>query len=117
VNKKDLFLIGAIFLIAGGIFLFNFFQNEEVIASEAQVSVRGEILYRFSLEQDGIFELSATPLTIEIRNGRAAVIEACCPDQLCVGFGFIGEPSQTSICLPNQTILSITGESEIDMFL
>ncbi|MCL1924732.1 MAG: NusG domain II-containing protein [Defluviitaleaceae bacterium] len=120
MNKKDLLLISSIFLISGSIFLFNFLQNRGAEPVMVEVSVRGSVEYIFPLNIDGVFDLSLTPLTVEIRNGSAGVIKADCPDELCIEFGFISMPGQTSICLPNQTVLSIvgeTGEQEIDIFL
>ena len=118
MNKKDFLLIGSILLFAGGIFLFNFFQNRNEEVTVAEVTIRGQLRYTFSLYEDGIFTLNYAPITIEIRDRMVAIIKADCPDELCLAFGFINHVGQSAICLPNQTVLSVAGgENLVDIFL
>lgn len=118
MNKKDFLLIGAILLLAAGIFLFNFIQHSNEEPALAQVTIRGYLRYSFPLDRDGTFTLTEAPITIQIKDRMAAIIKADCPDELCLGFGFISHTGQNAICLPNQTTLSITGGvSEADIFL
>ena len=50
-----------------------------------------------------------------IRDGKADVTEADCPDKLCVLQGKISRSGQTIICLPNKTMVTIKGgKSEYD---
>ena len=52
---------------------------------------------------------------IRIENGRIRIIDADCPDKLCVKTGWITESGQSVICLPHKLIIKIQGGSkEID---
>ena len=53
---------------------------------------------------------------LRIRNGRAKMIEADCPDQLCVDQRAVSADNESIICLPNRVIVEIQSrqESEYD---
>ena len=52
---------------------------------------------------------------IRIENGRIRIIDADCPDKLCVKTGWINEPGQSVICLPHKLIIKIQGGTkEVD---
>jgi hypothetical protein len=52
---------------------------------------------------------------IRVENGRIKIIDADCPDKLCVKTGWITESGQSVICLPHKLIIKIQGGSkEID---
>ena len=51
-----------------------------------------------------------------IKNGKADMTEANCPDLLCVHQKAISHQGETIVCLPNKIVVSVAGgeESEID---
>jgi hypothetical protein len=52
---------------------------------------------------------------IRVDEGKIRIIDADCPDKLCVKTGWIKEPGQSIICLPHKLIITIQGGSkEID---
>ena len=54
-----------------------------------------------SLESSGGYNL------LVIKDGCADVIEASCPDGLCVDFRAISKEGETIVCLPNKTVVSV----------
>ena len=48
--------------------------------------------------------------TVEIRNGEVCMIEADCPDQICVHTRAIDAHGGSIVCLPNQVILRVVDE-------
>lgn len=46
---------------------------------------------------------------IEVEPGRIRIIDADCPDKVCVKTGWISEPGQTAVCLPHKLIIGIEG--------
>ena len=53
-------------------------------------------------------------VTIEIRNGKARVLTATCPDKVCVRSGVLSRSGQTAACVPAGIVLRISGETEVD---
>ena len=44
---------------------------------------------------------------IRVNDGKIAVIEASCPDKICVHQGAIANSSKTIVCLPNKLVIKI----------
>ncbi|KAJ52779.1 hypothetical protein BD780_002096 [Clostridium tetanomorphum] len=54
---------------------------------------------------------------ILIEKNKISIIDADCPDKVCIKTGPISEPGDTIVCLPNKLIITIDGSkanSEID---
>lgn len=60
--------------------------------------------YTFTLEGPGGFTN-----TIEVEHGRIRVLEAGCPDQVCVNQGYISDGTVPIVCLPNRLVIEIVG--------
>ena len=72
----------------------------------------GKIVKKISLTEDTVFEIAE--VTIQIKDGEVCVTKSSCPDQLCVKNSHIKKEGESIICLPNQVIVKISGEKEID---
>ncbi len=66
--------------------------------------------YEYSLKNDGIynFEGKIGITTVEVKNGKAKIIDSACPNKTCVNQGY----SNTIVCLPNKVIVKIQNNSE-----
>lgn len=54
--------------------------------------------------------------TIKVERGGVSIIDANCPDKVCVHDGIINKPGQVLVCLPNKVVVEIKGQkkSEVD---
>ena len=53
--------------------------------------------------------------TVLVQQGHVRMMEASCPDQVCVNQGWISNSALPIVCLPNKVIIEITGgEGELD---
>lgn len=50
--------------------------------------------------------------TIRVEHGRIAVIDADCPDKICVNQGYIENSAVPIVCLPHKLSITITGRQE-----
>ena len=57
--------------------------------------------------QDGV-----TTNVLTIRDGRADMTEADCPDKLCVHQKAISKNHEMIVCLPNKVVVEVTGSEE-----
>jgi len=64
---------------------------------------------RYPLPHDLDFTVQGAfgPMKIRIERGRARVLSATCPEQICVRSRPIGKTSQQVICEPNHVVLEI----------
>lgn len=52
---------------------------------------------------------------IEIRDNKVRIIEADCPDKLCIKQGWIAWAPQQIVCLPNRLVVKIVNEQTKDV--
>lgn len=51
---------------------------------------------------------------IEIKNQEVRMLEAPCPDHICIKQGWIKRPGQSIICVPNEVVIYIDAEAPVD---
>jgi len=84
--------------------------------SVVRISQDGTVLREVALDQMTQPELIPVPAgeghsnLIRVEPGRVCVVEANCPDQVCVNQGWISDSSVPIVCLPNKVIVEILGE-------
>lgn len=49
---------------------------------------------------------------VEVRSGSIGIIEASCPDHICIDTGFIDNSSVPIVCLPNKIIIEISDKAD-----
>lgn len=113
MKKRDLILI----LCTIGIILISFIgisilpEKENAIL---QIRVGDEIYGEYSLDKNQSISINDTNVCI-IENGKVRMIEANCPDHVCIHSKEIDKKGGTIICMPNQIVLEIiSDEKELD---
>ena len=108
INKRDLILISAILVVAGGFFLWQYVTLE--VGMYANITLNGQQVKVVPLDYDMEFYIPQRPnVRFAIREGYAAFICSDCVDQICVNAGFLSHVNQTAACLPNGLLLTIQG--------
>ena len=79
----------------------------------------GEVLYSPDLSKETnrtfVIPYGGSSNTIEIRDGRIRVLEAECPDKVCVRTGWLSSSAIPIVCLPNHLEISFaSGNDDID---
>lgn len=103
MKKKELtFIIGIIvfaMLLWGGMYLFRQGHYGSVT-----ITVDGQEYGTYSLAKDQMISIGDTNVC-EIKNGQARMIEADCPDHLCLKQRAIDSTGGTIVCLPNKVVI------------
>ena len=110
LRRADALLIGALLVIS--LLLFVFFRFFVGAGAYAVVTVDGRETARYPLSEPGRFELNGGTNILVIENGEARVVEAHCPDKLCVRQGAISRSGETIVCLPNKLVVTVVGAEE-----
>ena len=108
-KKKDAVLILTVLLIAGAAFGVHEFAGGDG-ADIVTVKVDGKVTGTYPLAKDGCTNI------LTIKNGKAKMTDADCPDQLCVHQKAASKNHESIICLPNKVVVEVDGseESEFD---
>lgn len=112
LQKRDLILAAVILMAAAAAFGFNYYSRRTP-ASTAQVSVEGKVIEVLDLSKDT--EVTVTSSNggtnhLMVKDGEIWCSQASCPDKVCVHQGKKHLSSDTIVCLPNQMIVTITGQ-------
>ena len=116
-TRNDIILGLAVIILAAGIWLATELLKEE--GSFAVVTVNGSETARSSLSEDAEIRLESENggfNILVIKNGKADITEASCPDHVCVDQRAISKTGEAITCLPNKTVITVDGgeDAEID---
>ncbi len=104
LKKKDLLLV-AIILAAAGLMFFLYKLSGAHDAGCITIKVNGETEGVYSLAEDREIDINGGTNHLVIKNGKADMTEADCPDKLCVKQKEISKNGESIICLPNKVIV------------
>ena len=123
MRRNDQILIVAILAIAIVIGCVNWIDYQGIDPDACLVvSQDGEEVQRYALAVDQAVTITQGEEVCnvaEIRDGVVTMIEADCPDHLCMKQRSISKNGQSIICLPNQIVLTIRSQKqdEIDVMV
>ena len=104
---RDLALIAGFLLLAA--ILFFTMRWGKTDGTLVVVRVDGQETARYPLDADGQYALNGGTNILVIQDGAAYLIDADCPDKLCVRQGKIRVSGQVITCLPNRLTVTVYG--------
>ena len=54
------------------------------------------------------------PIRLEFDNGQVRFVDVDCPDHICEQTGFISQPGESIVCMPNRAVLTILPAEQAD---
>lgn len=122
-RKLNIVLVALIVVVAAGAFAATW-----VLAGGASAQTGAEVVIRdadggeqrMALSEDAELAVTTSAGTniVQVKNGKACVREADCPNQDCVEQGWISDSSQQIVCLPHKLTVNIedpNASSSIDV--
>ena len=106
----DICIIAGLLILAGVLFFLYFNKGEE--GAGVIVRVDGVEIARYSLSDSGRYELNGGTNILVIENGAACILEADCPDHICVSQGKVRYAGQCITCLPNKLTVTVYGTDQ-----
>lgn len=115
LEKRDKLLIVIVVCVALCAFLVHRIIGGDG-AGKVTVKVNGELKGTYSLAEDQTIEINGGTNILQIKNGKADMTEADCPDQLCVNQRAISRQGESIICLPHKVVVEVESSesSELD---
>ena len=118
-KKNDIKLIAAIVAAALGVYVgMSFWQGTQTQNAQAVVFIDGVEYGTFPLdvEMEEKIELSDGAYNVlVIKDGKADVTEASCPDGICVSHRPVSKQNQSITCLPNKLVVEIKNGEVSDL--
>ena len=110
MKKNDLILIGAILIIVFIVVILIFVNRTD--GSRVLISIDGKEIITLDLDKDTTYTIEGVKgewNTLVIKDGYVYMLDASCPDKLCVHHRRIHFNNETIVCLPNKVVLEIVG--------
>lgn len=115
--RNDILLVAVLLLLAtaGAIYLFVFRSSGDMV----EVTVDGEVYGVYTLSQDRVEDIYTGENgeqwnRLVIREGRAFVETATCPDGICSNHRAIFRDGESIICLPHRVVIAVVAEEAAD---
>ena len=115
--RNDIILIGFLLLIAaiGMLYLFKFRSRGDTV----KVTVDGKIYGTYSLNDDVTEDIYSGKNNqyhnrLVIKNGKAFMEKATCPDGICVDHAPIFRDGESIVCLPQQVVITVITAEDSD---
>lgn len=110
-GKSDRLFLGILGLaLLLGLAVFSLVNTKQ--GAYAKVTVDGELYGTYPLSKEQTVEIvigGTVTNVLVIRDGKADMTEADCPDQLCVHQKAVSREKETIVCLPNKVVVEIFG--------
>ncbi|MBE6733397.1 MAG: NusG domain II-containing protein [Ruminococcaceae bacterium] len=108
---NDLILLIAVLFLA--LCVFFVFKITQKNGNTVTVTVDGEVVSKYPLDTDIVKEIKTASgnNTLIIKDGKAFISNADCPDKLCAKYKPISKTGESIICLPHK--LAVTVESNL----
>lgn len=103
--------MGVILLAGVSGFSFYALRGNKQRGDLIKISVNKEVFGEYELEKDQVIPIGNTN-KLEIKDGYAKMIEADCPDKLCLNQKKISKKGEVIVCLPNKVLVEVDGAAE-----
>lgn len=113
--KNDILLILALIVLTGA--AYGILRLTREPGNEAAVTVDGQLVLTVPLTREAtvtVGENRGFRNVVEVSGGRVRVVDADCPDRLCVRQGWIRYSGESIVCLPHKLVVTVRG-SEHDL--
>lgn len=116
MKKKDLIIAGIVLLLAGLLALVFHFAGGDP-GGRVQVKVDGRVVGTYALveEQTVPFDTDYGHNLLVIKDGKAHMEEADCPDHYCMEQGEISKTGETLVCLPHKLVVEVVSGNDADV--
>ena len=111
MRKKDFILIFVVSLIIAGAFGVNYFVNTKNVDS-IEIYMDNKLYKTYDINDKEEIKIKSKEgyNIVKIHDKGVEIIEASCPDKVCMHQGFITKSSESIVCLPNKVHIKITTE-------
>lgn len=111
--RNDIFLI--LFFLILGLSAFAFMQFHGKSGAKIRVSVNNKEYGTYSLEKDQTITIGEGDWQniLVIKDGKASMTKADCPDKICVNHAAISKKGETIVCLPHKVVVEVINEDGV----
>lgn len=111
MKKKDLILIASVLIAAIVVWLIISFASK-TDTGKVYIKVDGNTQGVYDLNKNQEIVIKDGTNILQIKDGEAFMIDADCPDKLCMKHKPIKQNHESIICLPNKVVVEVLSDAE-----
>jgi len=102
-----------LFFLIIGIGAFAFMQLQGKRGAEVKVSVNNKEYGTYSLDKNQTVTIGEDDWEniLIIKDGKASMAKADCPDKICVNHAAISKKGETIVCLPHKVVVEVVDKN------
>ena len=106
-HRNDFLLAAVLLLLGGALALFLWFTRQT--GGTVSVQINGKVVMELPLNEDTELVLGGREHTntLVIEGGKARIVEASCPDRICVRQGAVQYAGESIVCLPHKLVVTV----------
>ncbi|MGI6029901.1 MAG: NusG domain II-containing protein [Eubacteriales bacterium] len=112
MKRGDKALLAGLVLCLAAAGLYFIWPRQE--AGVVMILQDEQLLDTLPLDTDCVYPIGEGNV-LEIRDGKAFMQSADCPDQICVHMAPISREGETIVCLPHKVVIKARGGSQSDL--
>ncbi|MDD7592736.1 MAG: NusG domain II-containing protein [Peptoniphilaceae bacterium] len=125
-TRADRLLVAFLAVASLAALAFLFWVGQTTTSNvDVSIQVDGKEIERYALSelegQSKTYKTVYGTNVLRVENGQAFILEADCPDKLCIMEGKIQRPGEILVCLPNRFMVELiardASEPEVDVYL
>ncbi len=107
MKKKEMIFFTVLLIVAVVFYIITSKSNTE--HNTITVSIDGTVYKEFDLCQNQNYTIQTEQgyNVLQIQNHKATIIEADCPDQLCVQQKAVSHTGELIVCLPHKMVIEV----------
>ena len=113
LTLADKVLIAVLLLVS--VFSYAMVKSGLAAGAYASVSVDNKETVRIRLDTETRtfnFQSAVGPVVVERKNSRVRMLEASCPNKICIKMGWIDNSGGMIVCAPGKVLILIAGEEK-----
>lgn len=117
MKKLDfVIIIIVIFIALLGFLYIQYGRDTDFDNKKVEIYIDGELYdsYRLTddINEEIVIKTELGTNIIKLYDNGANIIDSDCPDKICVNDGFISDPGEMLVCLPNKVVVEIKGQKD-----
>lgn len=115
IKKMDIIVIIILFIASLGLVFFTKNMTKKEAGDLLIIEVDGEEYGRYDLGKNQTIEIKSKDdgvNKIEIKDNKAKMIYANCPDLVCTNMPAIKNDGETIVCLPHKLLIEVKSDRE-----
>ena len=112
IKRTDIIIILTVLILSAAGLMYRWITADKGGGTVCELYVDNKLQSRIDLSKDGEIKTPGREnVVLTVKNHAIAFTKSDCPDKICIRTGYISQPGQTAVCLPNRVAIKIASKT------